>query len=230
LPPEGETKCAVSSPYDLAANTLAISSFPQPSAKLLRWYAELAGDVGSSAFFAHGNLGLCSLIAEWPMALSDSCFEFLHSVGEAAAQLGREVHWYSDPENPIQYGAEIDALRRACVAAGEAPYDAEALVRVVHLAMSIMRYHDTPPGAEMEAERRTQLKKLVRTIQAELSPEDAAAVQAVVDQVVVETPFAKQAGERLKWMLSKLGKPAYDTAIKIIGDIGSATVKRMLGL
>ena len=165
------------------------------------------------------------------MALSDSCFEFLHSVAEAAAQLGREAHYYSDPEHPIQCGTEIDALRRACVAAGEAPYDPEALARIVRLASSIMRYHDTPPGIGVEVERRAQLNKLVRTIQSELSPEDAAAVPAVVDQVVAaETPFTKQAAERLKSMLSKLGKPAYDIAIKIIGDIGSATVKRMLGL
>jgi hypothetical protein len=164
------------------------------------------------------------------MALSDSCFEFLHSVAEGAAQLGREAHRYSDPETPIQYGSEIDALRRACVAAGEAPYDSEAVARVVRLAASIMRYHDTPPGTEPETERRAKLNTLVRTIQAELSPEDAAAVPAVVDQVVAETPFTKQAAERLKSILSKLGKPAYDIVIKIIGDIGSATVKRMLGL
>jgi len=93
-----------------------------------------------------------------------------------------------------------------------------------------MRYHDTPPGTEPETERRAKLNTLVRTIQAELSPEDAAAVPAVVDQVVAETPFTKQAAERLKSILSKLGKPAYDIVIKIIGDIGSATVKRMLGL
>jgi hypothetical protein len=31
-------------------------------------------------------------------------------------------------------------------------------------------------------------------------------------------------------MLAKLGKSTYDVAIKIISDIGSATVKKMLGL
>jgi hypothetical protein len=39
-----------------------------------------------------------------------------------------------------------------------------------------------------------------------------------------------QASERFKTMLSKLGKSAYEVAIKIISDIGSATVKKMLGL
>jgi len=33
-----------------------------------------------------------------------------------------------------------------------------------------------------------------------------------------------------KKRLSRLGKPSYDVAIKIISDIGSATVKKMLGL
>jgi hypothetical protein len=31
-------------------------------------------------------------------------------------------------------------------------------------------------------------------------------------------------------MLPKLGKSAYDIAVKIIGDIGSATVKKILGI
>jgi hypothetical protein len=31
-------------------------------------------------------------------------------------------------------------------------------------------------------------------------------------------------------MLSKVGKSTYNIAIKIISDIGSATVKKMLGL
>jgi hypothetical protein len=48
--------------------------------------------------------------------------------------------------------------------------------------------------------------------------------------VVAETRFTPQAAERLKAMLSKLGKSAYEIAIKIISDIGSATVKKMLGL
>jgi hypothetical protein len=55
-------------------------------------------------------------------------------------------------------------------------------------------------------------------------------VPAVIKQIAAETPFTGLATERLKLMLSKISKPAYDVAIKIIGDIGAATVKRMLGL
>ena len=70
----------------------------------------------------------------------------------------------------------------------------------------------------------------MRTIQAELDPEEAAAVPAVIKQVTAETPFTGQAAERLRGMLAKLSKPAYDLAIKIISDVGAATVKRLLGL
>jgi hypothetical protein len=51
-----------------------------------------------------------------------------------------------------------------------------------------------------------------------------------MENVVVETKFTPQATERLKTMLPKLGKSAYDIAIKIISDIGSATAKKLLGL
>jgi hypothetical protein len=75
------------------------------------------------------------------------------------------------------------------------------------------------------------MKRLVRLLQTELEGEDAAAISAVVSNVVAETGYTRPAAERLKnAMLSKLGKSAYDVAIKIIGDIGSATVKKMLGL
>jgi hypothetical protein len=47
---------------------------------------------------------------------------------------------------------------------------------------------------------------------------------------MVETSFTPLAAEGLKAMLSKLGKSAYDVAIKIISDIGSATVRKMLDL
>jgi hypothetical protein len=93
-----------------------------------------------------------------------------------------------------------------------------------------MAYHDTPPKTREETERRAAMASLVRTIQAELDPEEAAAVPAVIEQVTAETPFTRQAAERLRAMLSKLSKPAYDLAVKIISDVGAATVKRLLGL
>ena len=80
------------------------------------------------------------------MALSDACFDFLEAVGGAARKLADEAHWYSAPDNPLRYGEEIDALRRACMVVAEAPYDPEAGVRLLRLAASVMRHHDTPPG------------------------------------------------------------------------------------
>src|SRR5688500_9465463 len=123
------------------------------------------------------------------MALSDACFEYLTAVAEAARILGRDAHHYSDPENPLRYGPEIDALRRACIAASEAPYDPEAAARVIRLAASVMAYHDTPPTAAEASQRRADLDCLVRALQKELDSDDAAALPALVEQVSVETPF-----------------------------------------
>ena len=77
--------------------------------------------------------------------LSDACFEFLYSVGEAAGILAKAVHHYSEPDGPFGYGAEIDTLRRACAAVKERPYDAEAAAVLLRLAASVMTFHDTPP-------------------------------------------------------------------------------------
>jgi hypothetical protein len=165
------------------------------------------------------------------MALSDSCFEFLNTVAEAAAQLSRDAHHYADPDYPISYGTETDALRHACkAAAAVAPFDPAAMARVVALAHSVMSYYDTPPDTELLQPRHAEMMKLVKALQKELDPDEAATVPAVVEQVLKETPDTAKAAERLKAMLSKLGKPSYDVAIKIISDIGSATVKKMLGL
>jgi hypothetical protein len=67
-------------------------------------------------------------------------------------------------------------------------------------------------------------------LQSSLDENDGAAVPAVVANVVTETGFTPQAASRLKTMLSKVGKSAYEVAVKIISDIGSATVKKMLVL
>jgi hypothetical protein len=74
------------------------------------------------------------------------------------------------------------------------------------------------------------MKKLIRLLEEPLNEAEKAAVPAVVQNVMVETKFTPLAAERLKAMLSKVGKSTYDIAIKIISDIGSATVKKMLGL
>ncbi len=164
------------------------------------------------------------------MALSDSCFEFLEAFGVAAHKLAEEVHWYSAPDNPLRYGEEIDAMRRACLAVAEVPYDPEAAGRLLRLATSVMRHHDTHSGMAAAAERESAMMELVRLLRSNLEPEDASAVSAIVKPIAQEAPFTAQAAGRLTGLLSKLDKTAYDAAIKIITDIGSAAAKMTLGL
>jgi uncharacterized protein DUF2321 len=164
------------------------------------------------------------------MALSDACFEFMQATADAAEALAAAVHDYAAPDYPISYGVEIDALRRACAALKERPYDPAPGAELLRLAASVMTFHDTPPGTPDYSNRKVEMKKLISLLQEHLDGDDRATVPAVVGNVVVETRFTPQAAERLKTMLPKLGKSAYEIAIKIISDIGSATVKKMLGL
>jgi hypothetical protein len=164
------------------------------------------------------------------MALSDACFDFLHSVADAANVLADAVHHYAAPGYPISYGGQIDALRRACAAFREHPYDASIGSDLLRLAASVMTFHGTPPNTPEHLRREAEMKKLVSLLQGNLDPNDSVAVPAVIGNVVSETQFTPQAAERLKSMLAKLGKSTYEIAIKIISDIGSATVKKMLGL
>jgi hypothetical protein len=164
------------------------------------------------------------------MALSDSCFEFMQATADAAEALAIAVHHYAAPDYPISYGIEIDALRRACAAMKESPFDPESGAELLRLAASVMTFHDTPPDTPESLARDVEMKKLIKLLQATLESDDRTTVPAIIENVVVETRFTPQAAERLKVMLPKLGKSAYDIAIKIISDIGSATAKKMLGL
>ena len=164
------------------------------------------------------------------MALSDSCFNFMQATAEAAEALAADVHHYAAPDYPIPYGVEIDALRRACLAVKESPYDPQRGAELLRLAASIMTYHDAPPEAPARLAREAEMKQLIRLLEDALDGDQENIVPAVVKNVIVETKFTPQASERLKTMLPKLGKSAYEVAIKIISDIGSATVKKILGL
>jgi hypothetical protein len=164
------------------------------------------------------------------MALSDACFEFMQATADAAAALSAAVHHYASPNYPISYGSEIDALRRACVEVKERPYDPKSGADLLRLAASVMTFHDTLPDTPERLNHEVEMRKLVSLLQANLDSDDGAAVPAVVGNVVAETGFTPQASERLRAMLPKLGKSAYEIAIKIISDIGSATAKKILGL
>ncbi|KAA1053108.1 DUF2321 domain-containing protein [Azospirillum argentinense] len=74
------------------------------------------------------------------------------------------------------------------------------------------------------------METLIRLLQTDLSAEDAAEVPAVIKDVSQDNERTAAAAVRLRGMLSKLGKPAHDVAIKVISDIASATAKKFLGL
>jgi Uncharacterized protein conserved in bacteria (DUF2321) len=154
----------------------------------------------------------------------------MRSTADAAEALAAAVHHYAAPNYPIGYGAEIDALRRACAEVKESPYDPRSGAELLRLAASVMTFHDTPPDTPDYLNREAEMKKLISLLQENLDSNDRATVPAVVGNVVVETRFTPQAAERLQTLLAKLGRSTYDVAIKIISDIGSATVKKMLGL
>jgi hypothetical protein len=164
------------------------------------------------------------------MALSDACLEFMQATADAADVLAAAAHHDTAPDYPIDYGVEIDALRRACAAVRDRPYDPQSGAELLRLAASVMTYHDTPPDTPEALLREVELKKLVRLLEDAVQEDQRTTVSAVLENVVAETKFTSQAVERLKLILPKLGKSACDIVIKILSDIGSATAKKMLGL
>jgi hypothetical protein len=87
------------------------------------------------------------------MALSDACFEFMQATADAAETLAAAVYHYAAPDYPVPYGVEIDALRRACAAVKERPYDPASGAELLRLASSIMTFHDTPPDTPERQQR-----------------------------------------------------------------------------
>jgi hypothetical protein len=164
------------------------------------------------------------------MALSDSCFAFLNEVSQAAGRLANEAHHYSAPDYPIQYGPEIDALKRVAVMYRDHPYDTEVGAQLLDLASSVGRYLDTPPGAKELPERSTKVAELLQEMSSDLGMEDNKSLRSVVQNVVVDTPYTGKAAERLKGFLGKVGGSTYEIAVKLLSDVATAAAKKMLGL
>ena len=162
------------------------------------------------------------------MALSDACFEFLKSLREAAQALAQESAHYA--KLPFRYGEEIDALLGACGDVQAEPWNEEAAIRLIKLAGSIMSYHDTAPGSSGESARLDWMNALVRIFRSDLGDAEADEVATLVPDLTSDTPKAESAAMRLKPILLRLGTVGYDVAIKIISDVASATVKKILGL
>ncbi|MCI4680154.1 DUF2321 domain-containing protein [Rhodoblastus acidophilus] len=162
--------------------------------------------------------------------LSDACFDFLQAFSIAAVKLFQDVHHYSAPAFSSAYGPEIAALRRACAKFQEQPYDAEAGAELLRLAKTIMFFHDTPPSSEKWEARRHEMKRLIQVIQNDLDEAERGLVPQIVSEALTSEDTTNSAAIRMKGLLSKLTKGAYDIAIKIISDIGSEVIKKPLGL
>jgi hypothetical protein len=164
------------------------------------------------------------------MALSDSCFNFLNEVAQAADRLANDAHHYSAPDYPLKYGPEVDALKRAAVLYRDNPYDAESGGRLLDLASAVGRYLDTPPGEAELPERSSKVAQLIQEISGDLGIEDSKSVTAIIENVVVDTPYTDKAAARLKELLKKVGGSTYEIAVKLLTDVATAAAKKMLGL
>ncbi|MGX9967101.1 DUF2321 domain-containing protein [Roseomonas sp. F4] len=78
--------------------------------------------------------------------------------------------------------------------------------------------------------RQHALAAAVEAVQLELDEKDAAEAAALIPDVAATTPRTDVAVFKLKKLLSKLQKPAYDIAIKVVTDVASETAKKTLGL
>jgi hypothetical protein len=66
--------------------------------------------------------------------------------------------------------------------------------------------------------------------EAELTAEDRDELESVLPDVVRDTPKSESAALRMKRVLSKVGKPLYDVALKVATDVAAETAKKTLGL
>ena len=64
----------------------------------------------------------------------------------------------------------------------------------------------------------------------ELEGQDAIDAVALVPVVATDNPRSEVAALKLKRLMSKMGKPAYDVGIKVISDLVSETVKKTMGI
>ena len=64
----------------------------------------------------------------------------------------------------------------------------------------------------------------------EMDAADAASVPELVNMVVKDAPRAEVAALKLRKLLGKLGKPAYDVSIKVLSDLISETAKKTLDM
>ena len=76
--------------------------------------------------------------------------------------------------------------------------------------------------------RQEVLAAAIDAVQLELDEQDAEAAAALLPAITAETARTELAAYKLRKLLAKLQKPAYDIAIKVVSDIASETAKKIL--
>jgi hypothetical protein len=86
------------------------------------------------------------------------------------------------------------------------PWEPEAAVKLIRLATSVMRYHDTLPGGPAEVKRRENMKRLIDLLRPALDASDAIEVKRLLPGVMEDTRNTSGAATRVRAILAKLGK------------------------
>ena len=162
------------------------------------------------------------------MALSDACAEFIWDIEAATKRLAERVEHYSG--STAAYGIEIDGLRKACADVIRDPDDHAAVTRLAQLAVATRRAHDTVPYTPECDDRHERMRELAQILATDVGEAQAHEMIGLLPAIATDTPQAVGAAQRLKELLPRLGKAAYDIAIKVISDLASETAKKILGL
>lgn len=78
--------------------------------------------------------------------------------------------------------------------------------------------------------RQEAIANAIEVVQMEMDAADAAFVPELVNMVIIEAPRTEVAALKLKKLLGKLGRPAYDVSINVLSDLISETAKKALGI
>jgi len=66
--------------------------------------------------------------------------------------------------------------------------------------------------------------------ESELSTQDREEIDKALPDVLGDTAKTESAALKVKRILGKIGKPAYEVVIKVVTDVASETAKKTLGL
>ncbi|MXP62783.1 DUF2321 domain-containing protein [Roseomonas sp. M0104] len=78
--------------------------------------------------------------------------------------------------------------------------------------------------------RQATLASAVEIFELELDGQDASDAAALLPLIASDNPRTEVAALKLKRLMSKMAKPAYDITIKVISDLASETAKKTFGM